>query len=82
VLACLLAATGCLASNPGRPFDTTHIPEITPGTDQGALIAWFGEPFTKEDMGGGGCAHRWVWYSAPAQLLFVNLDGAGKVCAH
>ncbi len=80
-LACFVIAMGCVRTNPGQPFNATHNPDIKPGMDQAAITAWFGEPFREEDMD-GPCTERWIWYSAPAQLLFVQFDANGKVCAH
>jgi hypothetical protein len=80
-LACFLVATGCVSTNQGRPFDATHIPDIKPGMDKAAITAWFGEAFREEDMD-GPCTERWVYYSAPAKLLFVQFDDKGKVCSY
>jgi hypothetical protein len=86
LIACSFALSGligCLGANPGRAFDTTHVSEIRPAMTRDAIVAWFGEPFTKEQVQSSvGCTERWIWYSAPSQVLFVNFDDDGKVCAH
>jgi hypothetical protein len=74
-----LSTNGCVAGA-GRAFDMTHAPDIRPGVDEAAVQGWFGEPLSKMDSGGGHCSKRWVYYSAPSQVLFVDFGPDGRVC--
>jgi hypothetical protein len=77
--AVLPAALGCTSL--GRPFDASHADDIRPGLDQATILEWFGEPFTRQDINGFVCKKRWIWYASPSQILFVDFDDSGSVCA-
>ncbi len=83
-------AAGCASS--GRQFDTTHVNEIQVGAqDKSQIIKWFGEPFSRVNLGENpkNCAERWTWVHAKAvgfgsvtksESLVVDFNSDGKVC--
>ncbi len=78
-LAVLPATSGCTTL--GRPFDARDANDVRPGLDRATILEWFGEPFAKQDIQGFVCTKRWIWYASPSQVLFVDFDDNGNVCA-
>jgi len=74
------ALFGCLTHQPGRPFDTTHEKDLRVGQDVDQVEKWFGPPHFRMGLPGDRCASRWIYYSAPSQLLLIDFDAHAKVC--
>jgi outer membrane protein assembly factor BamE (lipoprotein component of BamABCDE complex) len=90
LLALFLGLSAC--ATVGRPFDTRHTSDVQPGQDQAQIRAWFGTPWRIQNLTDHptGCTTRWNYTYAHStagihtttEVLIVDFDAEGKVCAH